>query len=281
MTEDQIDSLFYRYVPGPGGDPRGSDGELQALAFDPDTGTDSRNWHGRDWAPGDCREVVWRPLAPTGSAADDLRERGHREQRAVRFANGEGIHFDRLTGEIFFACTSGGAIKSGQIMRYVPDPNDRARGRLQLFLEAVDTRIINYADNLVVAPWGDLIVCEDPYFGGEGNYLYRDIAKMLKSAPPCYLRGVTPVGEVYDIARLYGGSELAGVCFSAEGQTLFVNVYSPGKTLAITGPWAEPRPGWSLYDAKAAGAPFLPDTAGAGGRRGADCRHIPQPAAEA
>ena len=35
-------------------------------------------------------------------------------------------------------------------------------------------------------------------------------------------------------------SELAGVCFSPDGSTLFVNIqHDPGLTLAITGPWNE------------------------------------------
>ena len=36
-------------------------------------------------------------------------------------------------------------------------------------------------------------------------------------------------------------SELAGVCFSPDGGTMFVNIYQPGMTLAITGPWARFR----------------------------------------
>ena len=35
----------------------------------------------------------------------------------------------------------------------------------------------------------------------------------------------------------YNDKELAGVCFSPDGTTLFVNIYSPGITLAITGRW--------------------------------------------
>ena len=35
----------------------------------------------------------------------------------------------------------------------------------------------------------------------------------------------------------YNEKELAGVCFSPDGTTLFVNIYDPGITLAITGPW--------------------------------------------
>jgi hypothetical protein len=50
---------------------------------------------------------------------------------------------------------------------------------------------------------------------------------------------VTPQGQVYAIARLHQKTELAGVCFSAEGSTLFVNAYRPGKTLAVKGPWRD------------------------------------------
>jgi secreted PhoX family phosphatase len=32
-------------------------------------------------------------------------------------------------------------------------------------------------------------------------------------------------------------TEPAGVCFSPSGRELFVNLYSPAKTLMITGPW--------------------------------------------
>jgi secreted PhoX family phosphatase len=33
------------------------------------------------------------------------------------------------------------------------------------------------------------------------------------------------------------GSELAGAVFSPDGSTLFLNIYDPGLTVAITGPW--------------------------------------------
>jgi secreted PhoX family phosphatase len=36
----------------------------------------------------------------------------------------------------------------------------------------------------------------------------------------------------------YTSSELAGVCFSPDGNTMFVNIQYPGKTLAITGDWS-------------------------------------------
>jgi secreted PhoX family phosphatase len=34
-----------------------------------------------------------------------------------------------------------------------------------------------------------------------------------------------------------GNSELAGACFSPDGSTMFVNIQTPGVTLAVTGPW--------------------------------------------
>jgi secreted PhoX family phosphatase len=35
----------------------------------------------------------------------------------------------------------------------------------------------------------------------------------------------------------YRGAEFAGACFDWSGRTLFVNVYTPGITLAISGPF--------------------------------------------
>jgi secreted PhoX family phosphatase len=70
-----------------------------------------------------------------------------------------------------------------------------------------------------MAPWGDLIVCED-------------------TSNHCGLVGISQDGSQYAIAdNPYSTSELAGVCFSPDGKTLFVNIQYPGTTLAINGPW--------------------------------------------
>ncbi|HET6603871.1 MAG TPA: hypothetical protein VFG21_06595 [Xanthomonadaceae bacterium] len=37
----------------------------------------------------------------------------------------------------------------------------------------------------------------------------------------------------------FRGSEWAGACFSPDGRWLFANIYSPGFSVAITGPWRE------------------------------------------
>lgn len=218
LTEDQDDSLFYRFIPNaPGRLAEG--GRLQALAVEGAAGADLRNWDGAAaWSRGDWRDVRWIDLEDVESPDGDLRNRGHLAGAAL-FARGEGLTWG--DGELYFTCTSGGPARLGQIIRLVPG-RDGAGDRLQLFLESGDDRVYDYGDNLTVAPWGHLFVCEDRYTE-EINHL----------------RGVTPEGQVYAIGRnrFAGNAELAGVCFSPDGSTLFVNIYQPGITLAVTGPW--------------------------------------------
>jgi hypothetical protein len=259
LTEDRIDGLFYRFLPDRPGDLRA--GRLQALVVADGRRLDTRNWTADRWEPGCPLPVSWRDLGDADPATDDLRRRGHEDLGAIRFACGEGIHFG--TDELYFCCTSGGTIRSGQIMRYRRSPyegqggsaEERTPASLELFLEVRNPRVLNYCDNLTVAPNGHLIVCEDTYVGAEGGvYVPRIIAEPLGGAPVCCLRGVTPEGEVYDIARLRGPTELAGVCFSPKGDVLFVNSYSPATTFAIRGlPQAVPgwsvAPDWKVYNA--------------------------------
>lgn len=224
LTEDQDESLFYRLLPAERGAlARG--GRLQALAFvDAALGTDSRNWDEVTLAPGRWVATRWIDLDGTDSLEDDLRLRGNRAG-AVRFARGEGIHYG--DGEFYFCCTSGGAARLSQVMRYRPSPAEGgsneadAPGQLQIFVESTSTAMLNFGDNITVAPHGHLLVCEDQYTDVVDNHI----------------RGITPDGKVYAFARLHAQSETAGACFSPDGQTLFVNVYKPAKTLAITGPW--------------------------------------------
>jgi secreted PhoX family phosphatase len=63
--------------------------------------------------------------------------------------------------------------------------------------------------------------------------------------------GVTPDGGTYVFAenRLVGAeddgdaTELAGPTFAPDGRTFFLNLYDPGHTLAITGPFRSGRGG--------------------------------------
>jgi secreted PhoX family phosphatase len=226
LTEDQEDSLFYRFLPetrrrldGPG--------RLQALALRDRPGADTRNWDATELRSGEARDVRWIDLDETHSPNDDLRGRGRAAGAAI-FARGEGVHW--ASGEIYFCCTSGGAQQAGQIMRYRPGKARDASGparpdRLDLFVESRDKRVLDYADNLAMAPWGHLIVCEDKRSGTGVNHL----------------KGVTPDGRIYTFARLHASTELAGICFSPDGGTMFVNAYHPGRTLAIRGPWRDLR----------------------------------------
>lgn len=222
MTEDRHESLFYRFLPTePGALRKG--GRLQALAFASGL-DDTRNWSQPTLAAGDWHAVRWIDLDEVESPRDDLRKRGARAGAAV-FARGEGIHGG--DGEIYFTCTSGGPARRGQIMRYRPSPAEgregetAAPGRLQLFLESTDPEHFSFGDNLTVAPNGDLIVCED----------------RRGSRPDNWLRGVTPDGRVYPFARVAAQTKCAGVCFASDGKTLFLNLYSPARTIAIRGPF--------------------------------------------
>lgn len=238
LTEDEGDGygLFYRFLPNDR-TALHKGGRLQALGFRDDTAYgDSRNWDQEDWRVGQWRETVWIDLDGVDNPDEALRARGH-AKGAAWFARGEGVHHGQ--GELYFTCTSGGPRKLGQIMRYKPsrfegDPREKDEpGKLQLFVQPDDKRVMQMCDNLAVAPWGHLVVCEDKAERNGVNYL----------------KGVTPDGKVYAIGRqaqpgisdVGANTELAGACFSPDGTTLFVNAYWPGLTLAITGPWGRFR----------------------------------------
>jgi uncharacterized protein len=142
-----------------------------------------------------------------------------RSKGAARFNRGEGIWRSDLSGksEFYFTATSGGPVAGGQVWRYIPEDET-----IELFVESQSREELDMPDNIVVAPFGDLILCED----GSGEQ---------------FLRGVTPDGKLYNFARnAFNNSEFAGACFSPDGQTMFVNIYS-GITLAIWGPWNSKR----------------------------------------
>jgi len=227
LTEDRGDGLFYRFRPTrPGKLHEG--GVLEALALVDRKQADTRNWDPSQAPTIPVRKemaVRWVPLEDIEAPRDDLRHRGFSEQGAAVFARGEGIWFGE--GELFFACTNGGAKQRGQIFRYRPSADEgtaaeaKRPGRLDLFIEPNDSNLLEAADNLTVAPWGDLVVCED----GPGDQ---------------FLRGVTPEGELYTIARNnVDNGELAGACFAPNAPVLFVNLQQTGHTLAIEGPWPD------------------------------------------
>lgn len=220
QTEDLGDGLLYRFLPDvPGRLAAG--GRLQALAVKEWKTADTRNWQSRQFPVGRPVAVEWIDLDEVDSPRNDLRHRGA-ERGAAVFARGEGAWYGN--DSVYFAMTNGGSASLGQIFRYRPSPREGTAGErdepgtLELFAEPNNSELLSNCDNVTVAPWGDLVICED-------------------TTGTCRLVGVTPRGEFYLIAANAGSGELAGACFSPDGSTLFVNVQTPGYTVAITGPW--------------------------------------------
>ncbi len=235
-TEDRNDGLFYRFIPHEQGQ-LAKGGRLQALKIRDKKAADTRNWKTgfqkiASWRydPMPVSEkmaVEWVDIENVESPKDDLRNQGIEGKHAAIFARGEGIWFSGK--EFYIACTNGGVAQKGQIWRYNPSPyegtkrEEKRPGTLELFIEPNDSNLLENADNLTVAPWGDLFICED---GSKDQYIV----------------GVTPEGHTYQFARNASNtSELAGATFSPDGTTLFVNIQNPGVTIAITGPWSDIR----------------------------------------
>jgi uncharacterized protein len=221
LTEDVPDGVFYRFIPTePGVLAKG--GRLQAMVVIDSPTLDTKNWEKPLFKVGQRRRTKWVDLFNVSAPDDDLRLQAASKGAAL-FARCEGIWMGR--GEMFFAATTGGVKRLGQVWKYTPSPaearegEDRQPGTLELLLEPNDSTVCNNADNLTVAPFGDLVVCED---GEKVNGLF----------------GVTPAGKTYRIAvNRSNSSELAGAAFSPDGTVLFVNIQNPGVTLAIHGPW--------------------------------------------
>lgn len=134
-----------------------------------------------------------------------------------------GAIFNRLEGawygdeSIFFNSTNGGDAGLGQVWQY--RPRGTSGGVLTLLFEPTTREELDGPDNITVSPGGGLVLCED----GAGEQ---------------YVRGLTREGRIFDFARnLENESEFAGACFSPDGETMFVNIQTPGKTFAIWGPW--------------------------------------------
>jgi len=213
LTEDRSDGLLYKFVP------KSKDslfeGDLYALNI---RVKDSRNWKKRDVAKNQKYKIKWVKLEDVDPVSDTLRDEG-KEKGATIFARGEGITHDG--DSIFITCTSGGSYKKGQIWKLTP--NFETDATLELWYEVDNKDGLNMPDNITVAPWGDLIVCEDN----------PDLDRLW---------GITPDGRPYLIAENnYTGAELAGACFSPMGKTLYINIQQNGQTISIDGDWDSVR----------------------------------------
>lgn len=225
QTEDRDNGLIYRFLPHTKGDLK-KGGQLQVLAIKGEKSYSTRNWT-LDKNPFPVKQqlaVEWFDINNVHDLQnDELRKRGFDELGAAMFARGEGMWFG--DNEVYFACTSGGYTRTGQIFRYIPSPDEGTKaekdnpGTLELFLEPNNTDLLRHCDNLTIAPWGDVVFCED-------NERPRAV-------------GITREGQFYRIAEsIRYQSEFAGGVFSPSGKTYFVNIQHAGLTLAIQGPWS-------------------------------------------
>ncbi len=210
---------FYRFIPRVPGR-LASGGRLQALAV-----RDRPNhvtYQGQ--RAGTTLPAVWvdipEPDPPTAEQDPLAVLRQGLERGAATFQRLEGCWFGN--GRVFFNATSGGDAGRGQVWQY--RPRGPERGDLTLVFESPGPEVLNGPDNITVSPRGrGLLVAED-------------------NGHAVHLRGVTPEGGVFTFARnLEDTREFAGVCFSPDGETLFVNLQGNGAgraaTYAIRGPW--------------------------------------------
>lgn len=224
QTEDRGDGCFYRFRPLVNGQLRYG-GTLEALritdarAANVEWGTGSSNTvNGYRELRGVPLSVAWVPIENPDPMTDTVRVEA-RSKGAARFSRGEGAWYGN--GQTYFVCSDGGNDRVGQVWAYksgaTPD-----EGTLTLVVEATRNDILAAPDNICVSPTtGDLFLCED----GSGTE---------------YVVGVNWRGELYRFAtNAVNGSEFAGACFSPFGDTMFVNIQSPGITFAIWGPWVK------------------------------------------
>lgn len=212
LTEDQRDGCLYRYRPSAPARPHTS-GKLQALRVKGIARFDTSH----DLDHGIRLEVDWIDILNPDPHDDSVRRQAA-ASGAATFCRGEGVFFK--DGVVYVGASAGGRQGKGQVFKLVLGAGG-APDKLELFAESPGASVLDMPDNIFVTPWRDVLVAEDG--GGEQ-----------------YLRGITPDGRVYDLARnAKSNGEFAGICCSPRGDALFVNLQMDGLTLAITGPLTE------------------------------------------
>jgi len=134
------------------------------------------------------------------------------------FARLEGCLYGN--GRIYFDSTSGGDKNLGQVWEYRPTGKDQ--GSLTMLFEPSEPSLLSMPDNLCLNRTGNVVICED-------------------NGVSIHLRVMNRSGQLGTLAKNvvkgYENREFAGVTFSPDFKTLFVNIQVPGVTLAIWGPW--------------------------------------------
>lgn len=228
QTEDfHQESGFYRYLPTtPGQLARG--GKLQMLACA------ERKDFIRGLQPGQSWRTHWVDVPDP----ERVRHSNGRIGGGV-FEQGQlagGAAFTRLEGcfaqgrVILFTSTNGGDLGHGQLFAYHLDEE-----RLVLLYETTSLQTLDYPDNVCASPRGGLVICEDNKGGNAQKLVGMNADAELFDFAENQTHWPDNNGKEID----YSGAEWAGACFSPDGRWLFANIYRPGFTVAITGPWGE------------------------------------------
>ncbi|HXG65835.1 MAG TPA: alkaline phosphatase PhoX [Blastocatellia bacterium] len=218
-TEDANPSGLYRYIPNQPAN-LAAGGRLQMLAIKDRPNYDTRAGQ----RVGKPLPVTWVDIAnPDPPEAETVSFAVYQQgeaQGGAAFARLEGAWY--ANGSIYFISTSGGDLGLGQVWEYRPRGN--SGGQLILLYESEGVSFLDSPDNITVSPRGGFVLCED---GDEEQFL----------------RGLTQDGKIFNFARNivpgFDDQEFAGATFSPDGETLFVNIQTPGLTFAIWGPWED------------------------------------------
>jgi secreted PhoX family phosphatase len=233
MTEDNGPSAgFYRFIPNrPERLREGGRLQMMKVLNRPDmtdylqTGVEmDTEWVDIDdptqgFAPGTRR--------PSGVAEQGL------AAGASRFVALEGCAY--ADGLIWFTSKLGGRHMSGYVMEYDP-----VREKIRMVFESQGHLHFSGPDNIVVSPRGGLLICEDRLANPKAAQSVGGLTPQGEFFRFCQVNpGLKGVHLEHNLARTALTSEWAGATFSQDGEWLFINIYSPGVTLAITGPWQE------------------------------------------
>ncbi|MEM0926359.1 MAG: alkaline phosphatase PhoX, partial [Planctomycetota bacterium] len=229
-TEDRGTAGFYRFVPNQNG-VLSAGGTLQIaevvghddLRRGVDAGQEFRvRWH-----------TIKEPTLANSPGLSKPDELGVFKQGkslgATTFARLEGCWSG--DGLIYFDATSGGEAKAGQIWQYDP-----AGESLKMLFESPGKETLNMPDNLCVNPHGGLVLCEDGDYGDDDFPQRIHLLSQEGRLIPLAVNDIQLSGEK-GFRGDFRGREWAGATFSPDGEWLFVNIQTPGLTLAITGPW--------------------------------------------
>ncbi|MGI5358079.1 alkaline phosphatase PhoX [Streptomyces sp. CA-252508] len=230
-TEDAFQrpfGLFYRFLPNR---PLGGTGSLRAggtleamrvpgvpdLSAIQETGA---AFEGVEWVPVPDSQARQTPIR-----LQDFGPRGitHAQKLEGCYWGGRSVYF---VSSFARSAEGSAADHYGQVWKY--EPHRRRLTLVVVFGPSSDVQLPGESpDNICLAPGGGLMVCED---GSGAQHVY----------------GLTQRGEVYEMARGAQNigtpeepewGEFAGVSFSPDGGTMYVNCYAPGTTFAVTGPW--------------------------------------------